>query len=294
MKKLIIIMALFILSFVLVSCNDNNKTGEMWEMNWEMWEMASSDKVESKLVISKNNINLWDIPMDEWKVNIPFEITNMWNKPVVLWKSETSCMCTEWFVTDVNWWNKSGRIKMSMWWSLPLDVKKVIKPGEKMYLIGVFDPNAHWPDATWPIARDIFINTNSSATPKLDFKFFWEVIKTRGNKVVKKEENFKKSSYNPITPEQLQEMKKNKDFILVDTHTPLQKHIEGTDLVIAYNDIENNLSKLPSDKNAKIVLYCAGGWMSKVAADKLISLGYTNIYDLIWWKYNYDNYMNNK
>jgi len=294
MKKLIILLLVAMLSFVLVSCNSNNK---IWEKNWEiwseMWEMAIIDKIESKLVISKNNIGLWDIPMDEWKVNIPFEITNNWTTDIILWKSETSCMCTEWFVTDANWWNKSGRIKMA-WHAEILDLKRVIKPGEKMYLMAVYDPNAHWPDATWPIARDIYINTNSSTTPLLDFKFFWEVIKTRVNKIVKNKKVINKNPYNPITPKQLEEMKKNKDFVLVDTHIPLQKHIEGTDLVIAYSDIENNLSKLPSDKNAKIVLYCAGGWMSKVAADKLISLGYTNIYDLIWWKYNYDKFINNK
>jgi rhodanese-related sulfurtransferase len=37
---------------------------------------------------------------------------------------------------------------------------------------------------------------------------------------------------------------------------------------------------IPSDKITKIVLYCLSGHMSQIAAEKLISLGYTNIWNL--------------
>jgi rhodanese-related sulfurtransferase len=87
-------------------------------------------------------------------------------------------------------------------------------------------------------------------------------------------------SYQSVTPDKLNTMLKNKDFVFINVHTPFAGNIAGTDLSIAYDQIEQNLSQLPADKNAKIVLYCRSGHMSKIAAEKLVSLGFTNIWDL--------------
>jgi len=87
-------------------------------------------------------------------------------------------------------------------------------------------------------------------------------------------------SYKNVTPNELNTMLKDKDLILINVHIPFAGNIAGKDLSIAYDEIERNLSQLPSDKNVKIVLYCRSGHMSQIAAEKLVSLGYTNIWNL--------------
>ena len=87
-------------------------------------------------------------------------------------------------------------------------------------------------------------------------------------------------SYKDVTPKELNTILKNKDFVFINVHIPFAGNIASTDLSIPYDQIEQNLSQLPSDKNAKIVLYCRSGRMSQIAAEKLVSLGYTNVWNL--------------
>ncbi len=95
-------------------------------------------------------------------------------------------------------------------------------------------------------------------------------------------------SYKNMTTDELDIQLKNKDFALVDVHIPEQLHIKGTDVFIPYDEIENQLDKLPSDKNSKIVLYCRTGRMSQIAAQKLADKGYTNIYNVLGGKVDWD------
>jgi rhodanese-related sulfurtransferase len=87
-------------------------------------------------------------------------------------------------------------------------------------------------------------------------------------------------SYTDASVAELQAMLKKKDFTFVNVHIPFEGDIAGTDLSIPYNEIEQNLSKLPADKDAKIVLYCRSGRMSSIAAEALVGLGYTNVWNL--------------
>ena len=86
-------------------------------------------------------------------------------------------------------------------------------------------------------------------------------------------------SYNNVTPQELNTMLKDKDLVLINVHIPFAGNLAGTDQSIAYDEIEQNLSQLPG-KDAKIVLYCRSGHMSQIAAEKLVALGYTKIWNL--------------
>ena len=89
-------------------------------------------------------------------------------------------------------------------------------------------------------------------------------------------------SYQNITSDELNTMLQDKDFVFVNVHIPFEGNIADTDLSIPYDQINipENLSQLPDDKNAKIVLYCRSGRMSEIAAVELVSMGYTDIWNL--------------
>ncbi|MDP2777869.1 MAG: rhodanese-like domain-containing protein, partial [Anaerolineales bacterium] len=90
------------------------------------------------------------------------------------------------------------------------------------------------------------------------------------------------SAYTNVNAQELNAMLKKKDFVFVNVHIPFEGNIANTDLSIPYDQITGPayLSQLPADINAKIVLYCRSGRMSEIAAEKLVSLGYTNIWNL--------------
>lgn len=73
---------------------------------------------------------------------------------------------------------------------------------------------------------------------------------------------------------------RRKDFFFVNVHIPYEGEIARTDAFIPFDQVEKQLNRLPSNKGAKIVLYCQSGRMSDIAARTLVRLGYTNLWNL--------------
>ncbi|MDE3088793.1 MAG: rhodanese-like domain-containing protein [Chloroflexota bacterium] len=92
--------------------------------------------------------------------------------------------------------------------------------------------------------------------------------------------NVASGSYTNVTPAQLKQMLNAKDFVFINVHIPYAGEIAQTDAFVPYNEIEQNISKFPADKNAKVFLYCQSGRMSAMAAEELVKRGYTNIWYL--------------
>ena len=79
-------------------------------------------------------------------------------------------------------------------------------------------------------------------------------------------------------------------YIIIDARTQEeydQGHIPGAILIPEYEIADRAEKELP-DKNQLILVYCRSGRRSKIAAEELVKLGYTNVKEfggIIDWKY---------
>ena len=83
-----------------------------------------------------------------------------------------------------------------------------------------------------------------------------------------------------VAPDRLAQMLEAKDFTLINVKTPYVGEIDGTDLYIPYNQLTARASELPQSKGARVLVYCRSGAESAVAAQTLLNLGYTNVWNL--------------
>ncbi len=83
-----------------------------------------------------------------------------------------------------------------------------------------------------------------------------------------------------VTPDQLGGMLAKKDFTFVNVKTPYIGEIAGTDLYIPYEQLAGRAAELPQNKSARILVYCRSGAESAIAAQTLLDLGYTNVWNL--------------
>ncbi len=94
-----------------------------------------------------------------------------------------------------------------------------------------------------------------------------------------------------ITAQQAKEiMDSREDYIILDTRTQ-QEYDEGhipNAILIPHDEILESAESVLSDKDQLILVYCRSGRRSKLAAEDLLELGYTNIKEfggIIDWPY---------
>ena len=86
-------------------------------------------------------------------------------------------------------------------------------------------------------------------------------------------------------------MDSEKDYIIIDARTQSEYdegHIPGAILIPEYEIAERAEKEIPN-KRVLILVYCRSGRRSKIAAEELVKLGYTNVKEfggIIDWEYD--------
>ena len=93
-------------------------------------------------------------------------------------------------------------------------------------------------------------------------------------------ENDRGAVYVNITAEEAKQiMDTEEGYIILDAREQDEYdagHIPGA-ILIPYTQIEAKASEMLADKDQLILVYCRSGRRSKIAAEALVELGYTNI-----------------
>lgn len=111
---------------------------------------------------------------------------------------------------------------------------------------------------------------------------------TAVNITLEGEENL--TAYKKITPDEAKELM-NGSSIILDVRTQeefVAGHIEGA-ILIPNTSIAKAAPQMLADKDALILVYCRSGRRSALAANELIAMGYTKVYDfggIIDWPYD--------
>ena len=104
-------------------------------------------------------------------------------------------------------------------------------------------------------------------------------------------ENDQGAVYVNITAEEAKQiMDTEEGYIILDVRTQEEydeSHIPGA-ILIPHTEIEARAEEVLTDKDQLVLVYCRSGRRSKIAAEALLELGYTNIKEfggIIDWPY---------
>jgi hypothetical protein len=146
--------------------------------------IASSDSPTSQiepvgngeLTISETNWDFGDIPMSKGVTTKSVSLKNDTDAPVTITSMQTSCMCTSAQIIHSNG-SKSGIKSMVGHGGGTATLSETIEAGEVATLLVNYNPNAHGPNATGPITRNVDLETNSQTQPKIKLTFSGNVVK---------------------------------------------------------------------------------------------------------------------
>ena len=99
-----------------------------------------------------------------------------------------------------------------------------------------------------------------------------------------------KAAYHKLSAEEAYEMMTSQEVVVVDVRTREEYdggHIENA-VLVPNESIGSEMPEALPDKEATLLIYCRSGRRSKDAAQKLLELGYQNVYDfggVIDWPY---------
>ena len=107
-------------------------------------------------------------------------------------------------------------------------------------------------------------------------------------------ENDQGAVYMNITAEEAKRIMDSKEgYIILDVRTQ-EEYDEGhipSAIVISHEEIAEKAEEVLTDKDQLILVYCRSGRRSKLAAEALVELGYTNIKEfggIIDWPYEWE------
>ena len=105
------------------------------------------------------------------------------------------------------------------------------------------------------------------------------------------EKTSENAGYMCITPQEAKKiMDTQEGYVILDTRTEEEYetgHIPGA-IVISHEQIKEQAEQVLTDKDQLILVYCRSGRRSKLAAQDLVDLGYTNVKEfggIIDWPY---------
>lgn len=129
----------------------------------------SSPYSASALSAVESSFDFGALSMEDGDVFHEFEVKNEGVEPVNIEKVYTSCMCTTASITD-SYGKKYGKFGMQGHGSSSKTSIEV-GPGESVIVKAIFDPAAHGPSGVGLVQRSIYIETNSSRSPKFELSF---------------------------------------------------------------------------------------------------------------------------
>ena len=111
-----------------------------------------------------------EIELNGGLVETEYELTNTGDEPITVGKVYTSCMCTTASITESDG-SEIGKFGMPGHRGQLSSADSVVAPGESIKVTAVYDPAAHGPSGVGLAQRSVYLETDSSTTPKVELRF---------------------------------------------------------------------------------------------------------------------------